>query len=91
MENEKKEAIERTQALIEMYQAGFLDGYVCFKSKRGFWNKEKVWAEIRHKCREQFDFRFMKRLKKNLKNKKIEENSVYDKLQTGSGQGTANS
>lgn len=54
----KIEAIEDMNGLIQMYQAGFVDGY------RG---KRKDLKEINKKCRKAFDKRFSKKLDKKIK------------------------
>jgi hypothetical protein len=49
-------------ALMQMYQAGFLDGY----NANSF--KNKTWENIKEKCKKAFEFRFMKRIEKGVRN-----------------------
>ncbi len=61
--NKKKEVIDNANALIEMYKAGFLDGYRIkgkVRSKKDFEILNKFYAKA-------FIKRFQKRVNKELK------------------------
>jgi len=61
---EAKEAVESANALIEMYKAGFMDGYTPKpKTKKDF-------EILNKKYKKKFMKRFMKKLDKELKGKK---------------------
>lgn len=57
----KAEAQDSGQALVQMYQSGFLDGYAIAK------DMPVVFSEISEKCKKSFDKRFMRQLKKQIK------------------------
>ncbi len=61
--NKKKKAVENANALIEMYKAGFLDGYNVFKKGR----TKKFFKELNEKYKKAFMERFEKKIKKELK------------------------
>ena len=84
IKNKVDETISQTEGLIQMYQSGFLDGYIASKrqKKKVFYNKDKIWVEIKNICKENFEGRFMNRLKKNLKKHKKILNNV-DELSKG--------
>ncbi len=58
----KKRITEEAQALLEMYKAGFLDGYK-FASKTRI---KKVWEWIKEDCKKAFDKRFNVKFKKGV-------------------------
>ena len=58
LSEEKQEVIQEREALVEMYKAGFLDGYM--KNKRVTTSKE--WFEM-NKC---YKLAFMKRFEKKI-------------------------
>ena len=48
-------------ALIEMYKAGFLDGFNWTKAKN------RKFKEVQHLCKKAFEFRFIKKIQRGLK------------------------
>ena len=63
---EKKEVIEESLALVEMYKAGFLDGYKVHNRLK---NKE-AWKLLNKLYKLAFSKRFAKKINKVLKKKK---------------------
>mgnify|MGYP001495016043 CR=1 FL=1 len=58
------------EALIQMYQSGFLDGFMIygvrgsgFRSKKGI---NKYWERIKNECRKSFEKRFVNKMQENL-------------------------
>lgn len=49
-------------SLIQMYQAGYLDGYI-FNKKINLTEKE-LWKTIREDCKNAFEFRFIDKMNK---------------------------
>lgn len=63
MIDDKKEVLDERAALIEMYKAGFLDGYkLSHKLKT-----KKDWLELNKHYKEAFCNRFESKVKKVLK------------------------
>jgi len=58
-----KEAVEEGKALIEMYKAGFLDGYKIHNKLR----KKEDWITLNRFYKLAFNKRFGKRITKELK------------------------
>lgn len=50
----KKEIMLETIKVVEMYKAGFIDGYIVGKGK------ETPWKKIYKKCTKSFNKRFLK-------------------------------
>lgn len=50
-------AEQEASGLIQMYQAGFLDGFNWTKGK------DRKFEKIKEICKKAFEFRFMKKLK----------------------------
>lgn len=65
MDDLKKEALEEGIALMEMYKAGFLDGYRVFGRTRS----KAEFEELNKKYQKAFRKRFMKKVLKRLKSK----------------------
>jgi hypothetical protein len=65
-EEKKKEVVEETKALLEMYQAGFLDGY----KKNNKLKTDEDWALMNKQYKLSFYKRFGKKINKELKKKK---------------------
>lgn len=63
---EKEEAFEDAEALIEMYKAGFLDGY----KKHNRLRKKEDWLILNKFYKLAFAKRFHKKIDKVLKEKK---------------------
>lgn len=61
----KKKAIEEHKALIEMYKAGFLDGYRIKKDIRS----KKAFEKLNKEYRKAFLKRFEKKINKELEKK----------------------
>jgi len=59
----KKDVIQEREALIEMYKAGFLDGYKVHGKARS----KKDFIEINKSYKKAFTKRFMKRIKEVAK------------------------
>jgi hypothetical protein len=59
----KKKVIQEREALIEMYKAGFLDGYKVHGKARS----KKDFIEINKFYKKAFTKRFMKRIKEAIK------------------------
>ena len=53
------QAKDDARALLEMYQAGFLDG------------TGKKWDDVKENCKKAFEFRFINKVQKKLKKRKI--------------------
>ena len=66
MVNKKQEAVDEMAALIEMYKAGFLDGYKL-KTKL---KKKEDWVLLNKFYKLAFVRRFGKKINKILKKKK---------------------
>ena len=64
-ENEKQEILDEREALIEMYKAGFLDGYKIHNKLK---NKEE-WETLNKFYKLAFVKRFGKKITKILKKK----------------------
>jgi len=62
---QKDKAYTEGGALVEMYQAGFLDGYLCMTKKTK--DEIRVWARIHTKAANSFEKRFVNTLKTKLK------------------------
>jgi hypothetical protein len=65
IEKEKKEVLEEREALLEMYKAGFLDGYKIHNKLK----TSKDWIELNKFYKLAFVKRFEKRINKILKKK----------------------
>lgn len=63
---EKEEVLETREALIEMYKAGFLDGY----SKHNKLKTEDEWKTLNMCYKLAFNKRFGKKITKIMKSKK---------------------
>jgi hypothetical protein len=61
----KAEAIATSEALLEMYKAGFLDGY----KKHAKLKTKKDWADLNKAYKTAFNKRFGKAITKHLKKK----------------------
>ena len=61
----KKEIINESKALIEMYKAGFLDGYKIKKNMRS----NEAFKVLNEFYKKAFDKRFGKKISKELKEK----------------------
>jgi len=61
----KKDVIESREALIEMYKAGFLDGYRRHNKVKG----KKDWMLMNKHYKLAFDGRFGKKITKGMKKK----------------------
>jgi len=61
--NKEKEIIEQRNALIEMYKAGFIDGYNVFKDGKS----KKFFKELNEFYKKAFLKRFEKKINKELK------------------------
>ena len=61
----KKKIVDEAQALIEMYKAGFLDGY----TNPVIVQTNAEWAELNNNYKKAFDKRFGKQITKELKKK----------------------
>ncbi len=59
----KKEILDTREALIEMYKAGFLDGYSVFSKPR----RKVDWLELNKKYKKAFMKRFEKEINKEMK------------------------
>ena len=59
----KKEVLDSANALIEMYKAGFLDGYRVFKKGKS----KKYFEELNKNYQKAFIKRFEKKINKELK------------------------
>ena len=59
----EKEIIQQRNALIEMYKAGFLDGYRVFKKGKS----KKYFGELNKNYQKAFIKRFEKKINKELK------------------------
>jgi len=55
------EAEQEQRALIQMYQAGFLDGVNAYRKKN------KLFVEIGDKCKRAFEHRYIKAMDKGVK------------------------
>jgi hypothetical protein len=66
---EVKQAVNDASALIQMYQAGFLDAY-NFDRKSLFKNSIVKFKKIRNLCLETFQMRFASKLQGKIKLKK---------------------
>jgi hypothetical protein len=60
----KKDVLMSREALVEMYKAGFLDGYRVFKKGRS----KAFFEELNEKYKKSFIKRFEKPINKELKN-----------------------
>jgi hypothetical protein len=65
LDEEKQEVIQEREALVEMYKAGFLDGY----KKRNKLRNSKDWALMNKFYKLSFLKRFEKGINKILKKK----------------------
>lgn len=66
MNDETKELLDNREALIEMYKAGFLDGYSHFQKLK----KKSDWEELNKFYKLAFFKRFEKKINKVFKKKK---------------------
>lgn len=66
METEKEKALQDREALIEMYKAGFLDGY----KKHNKLKTKEDWKKLNDYYRKAFIKRFGKKITKELKKMK---------------------
>jgi hypothetical protein len=62
---EKDSAVQEREALVEMYQAGFLDGY---KTKTRLRSKVD-WETLNEAYKKSFNKRFFKKIMKAIKKK----------------------
>jgi hypothetical protein len=63
MESKLTEAEVQQSALIQMYQAGFLDG-----------RKAKDFTKVAQECKKCFELRFIKRIQKGVNNVRRNKN-----------------
>ena len=63
---ELEQAQLSAQAMIEMYKAGFLDGWRR-RMPSMYHRKAKCWENIKDRCEKAFKKRFDKKVKKQLK------------------------
>ena len=63
---DKKEILDERAALVEMYKAGFLDGYTTWKEPK----TDDDWQLLNKFYKLDFDKRFGKKITKILKKKK---------------------
>ena len=71
----KKEVIDERSALLEMYKAGFLDGY----SKHNRLKSKEDWSLLNKFYKLAFVKRFEKKINKILKDKKEDKNKKCQK------------
>jgi len=74
MNEEASEALMQADALIQMNQAGFIDGYMksnniryTAKGKGSYHRERKLWERIKGDWKEAFDKRFKKGVTKQIK------------------------
>lgn len=65
MEEEKQKIIDEREALIEMYKAGFLDGYTIKTKLKG----DEDWTLLNKFYKLSFNKRFGKQITKHFKEK----------------------
>jgi len=63
MVSKKQDVLDEREALVEMYKAGFLDGYSCFNKPK----KDKDWLNLNKAYKLAFLKRFEKKITKVLK------------------------
>ena len=63
--NEKDDAIQEAQGLMEMYSVGYLDGYAR-GAQIGKHRRDKVYTRIRPMIIESFEKRFKKKVIKEI-------------------------
>lgn len=64
--NEKEEVLNERAALVEMYKAGFLDGWSKFHKPK----TDEDWKILNRDYKKAFVKRFEKKINKHLKKKK---------------------
>lgn len=78
----KEEAVEVAQGYKQMYDVGYLEGYVSGKRTRGkFANKEKVWILIKSECDKSFQTKFMRKIGDEI-NKQVKAKNKKAKKKT---------
>lgn len=71
---EVQDAMAERQALVQMYQMGYLDGWMESngldynrKSRKGQSREMKIWARISPKAEAKFSWRFMRKIGRNIR------------------------